>query len=70
MDALAAVQDVDGSQDLYREHVGPLMERLAASHHDWTVHSVELLQFDVVVTHAGEFPPCPAWFRPREEAPG
>uniref|UniRef100_A0A452TIB1 Dynein axonemal assembly factor 5 n=2 Tax=Ursus maritimus TaxID=29073 RepID=A0A452TIB1_URSMA len=53
MDALAAVQDVDGSQALYREHVGPLMERLAASHHDWTVHSVELLQFDVVVTHAG-----------------
>jgi len=53
MDALAAVQDVDGSQDLYREHVGPLMEWVAASHHDWTVHSVELLQFNVVVTHAG-----------------
>ena len=50
MDTLAVVQDVDGSQDLYREHVGPLMERLAASHHDWTIHSVELLQFDVVVT--------------------
>ena len=70
MEALAVVQDVDGSQDLYREHVGPLMERLAASHHDWTIHSVELLQFDVVVTHAGEFPPGPAWFRPRKEAPG
>ncbi|XP_030888045.1 dynein assembly factor 5, axonemal, partial [Leptonychotes weddellii] len=53
MDALAAVQDVDGSQDLYREHMGPLMEWVAASHHDWTVHSVELLQFNVVVTHAG-----------------
>ncbi|XP_025719453.2 dynein axonemal assembly factor 5 isoform X1 [Callorhinus ursinus] len=53
MDALAAVQDVDGSQDLYREHVGPLMEWVAASHHDWTIHSVELLQFNVVVTHAG-----------------
>ncbi|XP_044603469.2 dynein axonemal assembly factor 5 [Equus asinus] len=53
MDALAAVESVDSSQDLYREHAGPLLEWLAASHHDWTVHSAELLQLDVVVTHAG-----------------
>ncbi|XP_014651115.1 PREDICTED: dynein assembly factor 5, axonemal [Ceratotherium simum simum] len=52
-DALAAVESVDSSQDLYREHVGPLMEWLAGSHHDWTVHSAELLQFNVVVTHSG-----------------
>ena len=65
MDALAAVQEVDGSRGLYRAHAGPLLERLAASHHDWTIHSVELLQFMVVLTHAGEFPPCPGGFRPR-----
>ncbi|XP_030157437.1 dynein assembly factor 5, axonemal isoform X1 [Lynx canadensis] len=53
MDALAAAQDIDGHQDLYREHAGPLVEWLAASHHDWTVHSAELLQFVVVVNHAG-----------------
>ncbi|XP_053749812.1 dynein axonemal assembly factor 5 isoform X2 [Panthera pardus] len=53
MDALAAAQDIDGRQDLYREHAGPLVEWLAASHHDWTVHSAELLQFIVVVNHAG-----------------
>ncbi|XP_053069580.1 dynein axonemal assembly factor 5 isoform X1 [Acinonyx jubatus] len=53
MDALAAAQDMDGRQDLYREHAGPLVEWLAASHHDWTVHSAELLQFVVVVNHAG-----------------
>ncbi|XP_042777133.1 dynein axonemal assembly factor 5 [Panthera leo] len=53
MDALAAAQDIDGRQDLYREHAGPLVEWLAVSHHDWTVHSAELLQFIVVVNHAG-----------------
>ncbi|XP_032728744.1 dynein assembly factor 5, axonemal isoform X2 [Lontra canadensis] len=53
MDMLAAVQGVDGSQDLYREHAGPLLEQLAASHQDWTVHSMELLQFNVLLTHAG-----------------
>ncbi|XP_044931138.1 dynein axonemal assembly factor 5 isoform X2 [Mustela putorius furo] len=53
MDTLAAVQGVDGSQDLYQEHAGPLLEQLAASHQDWTVHSVELLQFNVLLTHAG-----------------
>ncbi|XP_032183582.1 dynein assembly factor 5, axonemal isoform X2 [Mustela erminea] len=53
MDTLAAVQGVDSSQDLYQEHAGPLLEQLAASHQDWTVHSVELLQFNVLLTHAG-----------------
>ena len=56
MDALATAQDIDGRQDLYREHAGPLVEWLAASHHDWTIHSSELLQFVVVVNHAGELP--------------
>lgn len=64
MDTLAAVQGVDGSQDLYREHAGPLLEQLAASHQDWTVHSAELLQFNVLLTHAGESPPRPGCFRP------
>ncbi|XP_025779024.1 dynein assembly factor 5, axonemal [Puma concolor] len=53
MDALATAQDINGRQDLYREHAGPLVEWLAASHHDWTVHSAELLQFVVVINHAG-----------------
>ncbi|KAM5213583.1 dynein axonemal assembly factor 5 isoform 1-T1 [Hipposideros larvatus] len=52
MAALAAVNGGD-SQDLYQEHVGPLLEWLARSHHDWTVHSAELLQFNVLVTQAG-----------------
>nr|KAF6446452.1 dynein axonemal assembly factor 5 [Rousettus aegyptiacus] len=53
MDALAAVDSGGDSQDLYRDHTGPLLERLAASQHDWTVHSAELQQFNVLVTHAG-----------------
>lgn len=57
MDALAAVGGGRGGrQDLYQEHLGPLLERLAGSHHDWTAHSAELLQFSVLVTHAGEPP--------------
>lgn len=56
MDALAAVDSGGDSQDLYRDHTGPLLERLAASQHDWTVHSAELQQFNVLVTHAGESP--------------
>ncbi|KAB0403439.1 hypothetical protein E2I00_001888 [Balaenoptera physalus] len=50
---LAAVESMDGSQELFRAHVGALLERLAASHQDWTSHSKELLQFDVVLTHSG-----------------
>ncbi|KAF4015993.1 hypothetical protein G4228_007392 [Cervus hanglu yarkandensis] len=50
---LAAVEGVDSSQDLFRAHVSPLLEWLAASHQDWTGHSVELLQLDVVLTHSG-----------------
>ncbi|XP_059976367.1 dynein axonemal assembly factor 5 isoform X2 [Mesoplodon densirostris] len=50
---LAAVESVDGSQDLFRAHVGPLLEWLAASHQDWTSHSTGLLQFDVVLAHSG-----------------
>ncbi|MXQ94005.1 hypothetical protein E5288_WYG008519 [Bos mutus] len=51
--ALAAVEGMDGSQDLFRAHVSPLLEWLAASHRDWTGHSVELLQLDVVLSHSG-----------------
>ncbi|XP_032462057.1 dynein assembly factor 5, axonemal isoform X1 [Phocoena sinus] len=50
---LAAVESVDGSQDLFREHVGALLERLAASHQDWTGRSTGFLQFDVVLAHSG-----------------
>ncbi|KAM6157055.1 dynein axonemal assembly factor 5 [Erethizon dorsatum] len=53
MESLAMVENVPGSQDLYRKHTGPLLERLTASHSDWTAHSVELLQFCEVVTRAG-----------------
>lgn len=51
--ALAAVEGMDGSQDLFRARVSPLLEWLAASHRDWTGHSVELLQLDVVLSHSG-----------------
>ncbi|XP_057605616.1 dynein axonemal assembly factor 5 [Hippopotamus amphibius kiboko] len=51
--ALSAVEHVDSSQDLFQVYLGPLLEWLAASHQDWTGHSVELLQFSVVLTHAG-----------------
>ncbi|XP_040122774.1 dynein assembly factor 5, axonemal [Oryx dammah] len=50
---LAAVEGVDSSQDLFQARVSPLLEWLAASHQDWTGHSVELLQLDVVLTHSG-----------------
>ncbi|XP_033282674.2 dynein axonemal assembly factor 5 isoform X2 [Orcinus orca] len=50
---LAAVESMDGSQDLFRAHVGALLERLAASHRDWTGHSMGFLQFDVVLAHSG-----------------
>nr|XP_031289187.1 dynein assembly factor 5, axonemal [Camelus dromedarius] len=50
---LAAVASMDDSLDLFREHAGPLLEWLAGSHQAWTIHSTELLQFDVVVTHSG-----------------
>lgn len=52
--ALAAVESSGDSQDLYRQHVGPLLEWLGGSQRDWTVHSPELLQFSVLVAHAGE----------------
>lgn len=59
---LAAVEGVDSSQDLFRAHVSPLLEWLAASHQDWTGHSVELLQLDVVLTHSGEpWTGAPGW---------
>ncbi|XP_012614546.2 dynein axonemal assembly factor 5 [Microcebus murinus] len=51
--ALAAVENVSGSQDLYRKHMGPLLERLTTSHGDWTVHSPELAQFSVVISQSG-----------------
>ncbi|KAF6280593.1 dynein axonemal assembly factor 5 [Rhinolophus ferrumequinum] len=53
MAVLAMEENGGDSQDLYQEHVGPLLEWLAGSHHDWTVYSTELLQFDVLITHAG-----------------
>ncbi|XP_037669977.1 dynein assembly factor 5, axonemal [Choloepus didactylus] len=53
VDALAAVENVAGSQGLFRKHLGPLMERLTPSQGDWTIYSPELAQFSVVVTQAG-----------------
>lgn len=57
MDALAEVDNGGDSQALFRDHTGPLLEWLAASQHNWTVHSPELRQLHVLVTHAGERPP-------------
>ncbi|XP_004598224.3 dynein axonemal assembly factor 5 [Ochotona princeps] len=53
MASLVAVENVTGSQDLYRKHLGPLLEGLTASHSSWTAHVAEFLQFCVVVTQAG-----------------
>ncbi|KAM5300602.1 dynein axonemal assembly factor 5 [Glossophaga mutica] len=53
LDALAEAEGGGDSQDLYREHAGPLLEWLAGSQQDWTAHSPELLQFSALVTHAG-----------------
>lgn len=54
MDTLAEVEDIPSSRDLYRKHVGALLEQLTASHGEWTVHSVQLLKFIVLLTQAGE----------------
>ncbi|XP_036169739.1 dynein assembly factor 5, axonemal isoform X5 [Myotis myotis] len=51
--ALAAVESSGDGQDLYRQHVGPLLEWLGGSQRGWTAHSPELLQFSVLVAHAG-----------------
>ncbi|PNJ23247.1 DNAAF5 isoform 4, partial [Pongo abelii] len=53
MDSLAMVEGVSGCQDLYHKHIGPLLERVTASHLDWTAHSPELLQFSVIVAQSG-----------------
>ncbi|XP_076996494.1 dynein axonemal assembly factor 5 [Tamandua tetradactyla] len=53
MDSLAAVENVADRQGLFQKHVGSLMEWLVPTQGDWTVHSVELAQFSVVVAHAG-----------------
>lgn len=53
MDSLAVAEGVDGSQGLYGKHLGSLMEWLAESHHEWTIYSTELLQFNVIVTQSG-----------------
>ncbi|XP_025234221.1 dynein assembly factor 5, axonemal isoform X2 [Theropithecus gelada] len=53
MDLLARAEGVSGCQDLYRKHMGPLLERVTASHLDWTAHSPELLQFSVIITQSG-----------------
>ncbi|KFO37623.1 HEAT repeat-containing protein 2 [Fukomys damarensis] len=54
MESLAMMENVPSSQDLYRKHIGPLLERLTTSHSDWTAHSVELLQFCEVVTRSDQ----------------
>jgi dynein assembly factor 5 len=54
MDTLAEVENVPSSQDLYRKHVGALLERMTVSPDEWTVHSVELLLFMAILTRSGE----------------
>jgi dynein assembly factor 5 len=53
MDTLAEVENVPSSQDLYRKHVGALLERMTVSPDEWTVHSVELLLFMAILTRSG-----------------
>ncbi|XP_048186645.1 dynein axonemal assembly factor 5 isoform X2 [Perognathus longimembris pacificus] len=53
LDALAVVENVPSSQDLYRKHMGTLLEQLTASQGNWTIHSPELLQFLVLLTRSG-----------------
>ncbi|KAM4820819.1 dynein axonemal assembly factor 5 [Thomomys bottae] len=53
LDALAVVENVPSSQDLYRKHMGALLEQLTALQGDWTIHSTELLQFIVLLTQSG-----------------
>ncbi|XP_039767023.1 dynein assembly factor 5, axonemal isoform X1 [Ornithorhynchus anatinus] len=53
MTSLAVVQKMDGILDLYRQHIDQLMEWLSSSHDQWNCYSLELLQFEVVVTQSG-----------------
>ncbi|XP_042542621.1 dynein axonemal assembly factor 5 isoform X2 [Dipodomys spectabilis] len=53
LDTLAVVENVSSSQDLYRKHMGTLLEQLTASQGNWTLHSIELLQFIVILTRSG-----------------
>uniref|UniRef100_A0A2K5EZ71 Dynein axonemal assembly factor 5 n=1 Tax=Aotus nancymaae TaxID=37293 RepID=A0A2K5EZ71_AOTNA len=53
MDLLATAEGVGSCQDLYRKHMGPLLERATASHLDWTAYSPELLQFSVIMAQSG-----------------
>uniref|UniRef100_A0A5F8H8Q7 Dynein axonemal assembly factor 5 n=1 Tax=Monodelphis domestica TaxID=13616 RepID=A0A5F8H8Q7_MONDO len=53
MNLLAQMQKYDGTLDLYQQHMDRLMEWLTLSHQDWNCHSVELLQFEVIVIQSG-----------------
>ncbi|KAM9096465.1 dynein assembly factor 5, axonemal [Sarcophilus harrisii] len=53
MNLLALMQKYDGTLDLYQQHIDQLMEWLTLSHQNWNCHSIELLQFEVVVTQSG-----------------
>ncbi|XP_038618727.1 LOW QUALITY PROTEIN: dynein assembly factor 5, axonemal [Tachyglossus aculeatus] len=53
MTSLAVAQKMDGTLDLYRQHIHQLMEWLSSSHDHWNCYSVELSQFEVVATQSG-----------------
>ncbi|XP_049644535.1 dynein axonemal assembly factor 5 [Suncus etruscus] len=50
---LASAEGVDGIRGLYKRHVGSLLQWLAGSCQDWTMHSAEILQLSTVLTQSG-----------------
>ncbi|XP_042293334.1 dynein axonemal assembly factor 5 [Sceloporus undulatus] len=53
MNTLAEVQHLEGTVNLYRQHIAQLMEWVSLTHDRWTCYSPELLQLDVIATHSG-----------------
>lgn len=54
MALLASAEGVDGIRGLYKRHVGSLLQWLAGSCQEWTMHSAEILQLSTVLTQSGK----------------
>nr|DBA19487.1 TPA: hypothetical protein GDO54_015320 [Pyxicephalus adspersus] len=53
MMSLAEIQGLNGAQDLYRQHMQPLMQWASESHEQWTSFSIERAQYEVLVSESG-----------------
>nr|XP_006637054.1 PREDICTED: dynein assembly factor 5, axonemal [Lepisosteus oculatus] len=53
MTLLYTQQGLSSRTELYRQHIGELIEWLAASQNSWTSYSLERLQFEVIVIQSG-----------------